>query len=228
MAAGVRHLEDLSPATWLLDSDTDPERLITFGPAVFEAYARLRFIPDPAGPGLAEADAQVADDHPDELTQARVVLSALARATSTPDAAFFCVWEGYTGSSLDPVLTRGPLVTLPHRRYVLFAGALAGFAGWEDQFGGGRPPAFVWPGGSPLVLRQRRRPPLGRDRRRRCGHRLADRPDRRRRRPRPTRPGPAPLRPMSSAHSTTHHADRGVERGPSARAAAGSDPSRFA
>ncbi|PZS04605.1 MAG: hypothetical protein DLM56_05585 [Pseudonocardiales bacterium] len=45
-------------------------------------------------------------------------------------------------------MTRGPLVVLPHRQYVLFAGDLGAIEQWEQKFGGGGfypPPAFAWP-----------------------------------------------------------------------------------
>ncbi|WUH91015.1 hypothetical protein OG900_13495 [Streptomyces sp. NBC_00433] len=141
----MHRLTDLSAASWLTAADADPMRLITFGPAGFPAYARLRFIPDPAGPGMSEADAVLPDDHPSEIEQSRTVLLALGDGA---EPCFFCVWEGYEGSFLAPDLLRGPLVELPHRRYVLFAGALGEIAAWEGHFGGGRPcppPAFAWP-----------------------------------------------------------------------------------
>lgn len=144
----LQHSEDTSAAAWLTASDASPEFLITFGPAVFEAYARLRYIPDPDEPRMSEADVALADDHPTDIEQARTVLRELAGDTRSADRCYFCVWEGYSGSFLDPGLTRGRLVTVPHRRYVLFTGALADIAHWETEFGGGRgcpPPAFAWP-----------------------------------------------------------------------------------
>jgi hypothetical protein len=144
-------MDELSAADWLVGSgwgsDAEPMRLITFGPPGFAAYARLRFIPDPAGPGLSEADVFLPEDHPSEIEQSRIALRTLASGSEAADC-YFCVWEGYTGSFLSPELTRGPLVTLPHRRYVLFAGPLAEVERWEDHFGAGRPcppPAFAWP-----------------------------------------------------------------------------------
>ncbi|HEY9522136.1 MAG TPA: hypothetical protein VIR33_02765 [Thermopolyspora sp.] len=144
----LQRSEDTSAAAWLTASDASPECLITFGPAVFEAYARLRYIPDPDEHGMSEADVQLADDHPTDIEQARTVLQELAGYTKSAASCYFCVWEGYSGSFLDPDLTRGPLVTVPHRRYVLFTGALADIAHWETEFGGGAPcppPAFAWP-----------------------------------------------------------------------------------
>ncbi|HEX7662511.1 MAG TPA: hypothetical protein VF444_23855 [Pseudonocardiaceae bacterium] len=144
----LRRSEDTSAAAWLTASDASPERLITFGPAGFEAYARLRYIPDPDMSGMSEADVQLPDDHLSDITQARIVLLALADYTQAANDCYFCVWEGYSGSFLDPDLTKGPLITVPYRRYVLFTGALTDLADWENEFGDGEPcppPAFAWP-----------------------------------------------------------------------------------
>lgn len=141
-------MEDLSAARWLTGTDAGPPRLVTFGPAAFEAYARLRYIPDPDRPGLGEADVELPDDHPSDIEQARIVLRALAGPAASAVPCWYCVWVGYSGSFLDPELTRGPLVVLPHREYVLFAGHVGDIERWEAVFGGGDPcppPAFVWP-----------------------------------------------------------------------------------
>lgn len=147
-AVGLRRVEDVSAADWLVDSDADPLRLVTFGPAEFEAYGRLRYIPDPDEPGLSEADVVLPGDHPSDIAQARTVLRALAGHTRAAERCFYCVWDGYAGTFLDSELVRGPLVVLPHRRYVLFAGGLDDIGRWEEEFSGGEPcppPALVWP-----------------------------------------------------------------------------------
>jgi len=139
-------MEDLSAAEWLAGTGADPMRLITFGPARFEAYGRLRYIPDPAGPGLSEADVVVPEDHPSDLVQARTALRALAGGAPAATPCFYCVWDGWP--FLDPELVRGPLVELPYRKYVLFSGDLGDIERWEHTFGNGEPfppPAFVWP-----------------------------------------------------------------------------------
>lgn len=138
--------EDLSAASWLSETDTGPARLITFGPATFPAYARLRYLPDPVRPGMSEADAQVSADHATDIDVARIALSALARYSSSTNSCYVCVWEG-DARFRDPELTRGPLVTLPHRRYVLFTGTLDDLGSWNDLFDSecNSAPAFVWP-----------------------------------------------------------------------------------
>ena len=69
----------------------------------------------------------------------------LAAFTSTPHDCWFAVWDGYAGS-LD--LPAGlPLLELPHRRYGLLNGDLAGLDRWKEAVGSDSPdpPAFVWP-----------------------------------------------------------------------------------
>lgn len=138
----LRPHPDASVADWLVRSPTEPMELITLGPAGYDAYARLRFIPDPTEPGQAEADVAVAEDHPSDLDQARRALHLLARFTTTPLECCFCVWEGYSDVTLPP---SSPVVELPHRRYALLRGALTDLADWEATVGGGAPPAFAWP-----------------------------------------------------------------------------------
>jgi len=143
---------DLDPTAWLLRSPVPWARLVGFGPAGFEAYARVRYIPDPVRPGQHEADHDLPEDHPSSLDQARRALAVLADLTSTPDDCWFAVWEGYPGS-ID-LLIDLPLFDLVHeehgfsvRRYGLLRGPLADLYRWEHDVGGGLlvPPAFVWP-----------------------------------------------------------------------------------
>jgi hypothetical protein len=139
---------ETTAANWLVESRTPSTQLIFFGPAGYDAYARLRFIPDPTRPGQAEADVQLPHDHPSDISQARTALHQLARFTSTPEECYFCLWEGYSDVKLPPEVARGPLVDLPHRRYALLRGSLGDIDGWEEDLGGGQPiapPAFVWP-----------------------------------------------------------------------------------
>ena len=144
----LSYCPDTTAAGWLVRSTTPVWQLITFGPAGFEKYARLRFIPDPSGPGQAECDAELPEDHPLDIAQARRALHRLARFTSTPEECYFCLWEGYSDTPLSPEVERGPLVELPHRRYALLRGSLEDIDAWEADLGGGypiAPPAFVWP-----------------------------------------------------------------------------------
>ena len=80
---------DLSPADWIVASDLPWQRLVTFGPAGFAAYARVRFIPDPIREDQQESEA---DPHasPDEVDQWRALLKPLAAATEDRDD---CYWS---------------------------------------------------------------------------------------------------------------------------------------
>jgi hypothetical protein len=136
---------DPTVAGWLAESGTPWMQLVTFGPAGFDAYARLRFIPDPTRPGQQEADVELPEDHPSDLARAQLALHRLAAFTSTPDECYFGVWEGYSTIGLPPGV---PLFDLPHRRYAVLRGSVRDIDGWSDDIGGGLaipPPAFVWP-----------------------------------------------------------------------------------
>jgi hypothetical protein len=142
------HATETAAAEWLVGSQTPQIQLITFGPVGYEAYARLRYIPDPIGPDQLETDADIPADHEFWAPQARRALNVLAEFTDTPDECFFCLWDGTAGDVLSAAERQGPLVTVPYRRYVLFTGRLRDYL---DADGGpfdgdsGPVPAFVWP-----------------------------------------------------------------------------------
>jgi hypothetical protein len=138
---------ELSVARWITGSSTPFDQLVTFGPDVFDASARLRFIPDPAAPGQEEADVELPEDHLPDLVQAQIALHRLAAFTATPDVCYFCFWEGYPYVDL-PKPRSDSMMVLPHRRYVLFSGPLQSIDSVAEDFGSGTPvdpPAFVWP-----------------------------------------------------------------------------------
>jgi len=153
---------DLSAADWITASDQPWEQLVGFGPEGFPAYARLRFLPDPAYEGQGENDVDVDDAH-DETAQLRVALETLARHTRTPDDCYFCLWDGWgtdiqggdgartldyqTGTvsrgpliapAFPPSVLHGPKVVVPHRAYFLFRGSISDFGDWGA--------ADAWPG----------------------------------------------------------------------------------
>ena len=165
---------DVSPADWITTSDLPWGRLVTFGPTGFEAYARLRFLPDPAHPGQSEDQADRDEDH-DERVQLPVLYEVLAAHTRTPDDCYFCLWEGigdlYAGDvrqsfdprsgvwrtwpratpAFSPSVLDGPKVVVPNRKYLLFQGPLSGAGDWgaadlwPGYARGYLPAAFVWP-----------------------------------------------------------------------------------
>lgn len=76
---------DISAADWIAARDQPWQRVAEFGPPGFAAYARLRFLPDPAFEGQSENDVDLPADMPSETAQLRVVLGVLAQHTRTPD-----------------------------------------------------------------------------------------------------------------------------------------------
>jgi hypothetical protein len=125
---------DVSPASWLTASGTDPWQLITCGPAGFAGYARLRFISDPRVPGQSENDVDVDENSESEAALVRGALDVLARHTATPGDCFFCLWDGW-GSAVHGgdglrIADIGPTVPIPYRDCFLFRGPLADFGDW--------------------------------------------------------------------------------------------------
>ncbi|MGI3785524.1 MAG: hypothetical protein ACRYG2_32660 [Janthinobacterium lividum] len=134
-----------SEGDWLGASGAPWWQAATFGPAGFEAYARLRFIPDPVRAGTAEADVELPDLHPSDLDQTCAALRVLAPFTGTPHACWFAVWDGW-GHGLE-IPAGLPLLELPHRRHALLRADLADVQGWQRALGRDSSvvPAFVWP-----------------------------------------------------------------------------------
>ncbi len=136
---------DVSPASWIAHTGLPDSQLLGFGPADFDAYARLRFIPDPTRPGQEETDADIEQDHPHDREQTRRALDLLGAFTSTPDDLYFCVWDGWTQTG-DFASGRGPWVVTPIRRFLLFRGALSDVGSGDSILGAdGYLPAFAWP-----------------------------------------------------------------------------------
>src|SRR5688572_17941669 len=62
-------------------------------------------------------------DHPSDMQQTQRALHHLRRFTATPEACYFCVWEGYGDLNPPPSVLHGSRVTIPHRRYFLLKGS---------------------------------------------------------------------------------------------------------
>jgi hypothetical protein len=145
----------LTPADWIAAGDLPWHQLVTFGPAGFDAYARLRLLPDPVRPGQSENDVEAEDWRSTQLPR---LYEMLATHTTTPDDCYFCAWDGYcravpdadeapylpadTAARLDtpedarpglapqhdrgsPSTAGAPKVVVPFRAYWLFRGPLA-------------------------------------------------------------------------------------------------------
>jgi hypothetical protein len=152
---------DMSAAAWITDGGIPWQQLVTFGPAGFDTYVRLRFLPDPLHPGQEESER-----HPDEPSQherLRTALDVLRQHTRTSDDCYFCLWDGW-GSDIEgdespeiapafpPSVLEGPKLVIPHRAYYLFRGGLSQFGKWgAADMWPGQPrldmpdPAFIWP-----------------------------------------------------------------------------------
>jgi hypothetical protein len=165
---------DITPADWITGSDLPWQQLAAFGPAGFTAYARLRFLPDPAYEGQSENDVDV-DDAVPESEKLGAALQVLSRHTRTPGAYYFCIWDGMgwdvdsdDGQPLSDSIHSGPphaaaqpgvapsspssipiepKVVIPNRAYFLFQVSALG----DRDLSTGRRwpdlpnPAFIWP-----------------------------------------------------------------------------------
>ncbi len=141
----LRRCDDLSVVDWVTGSSTETWQLLTFGPDVFEASARLRLIPDPTAPGQQEGDVEEPPGYPTEAAQSRDLLRVLGRFTTTPDEVYYGVWLG-DGMSDD--VPRGPEFDLPWRDgCALFVGDVGALGVPGSALAGhvGRLPAMVWP-----------------------------------------------------------------------------------
>jgi hypothetical protein len=139
---------DRSSAAWITGSELPWQRLVSFGPSGFPAYARLRFMPDPTYVGQKESDVgETVGETLQEAQQLQQVLEMLKSSDCTPDKLFFCFWEGSWGHNFS-----GPTVDVPNRSYFLLRGDAAELGEWriannsEPALLGHVPmPAFVWP-----------------------------------------------------------------------------------
>lgn len=143
---GLTPCTEATAADWITSAANAWERLATFGPEGFEAYARLRFIPDPTRAVQSENEAETVPDHPSESQQLETAVAVLGRHTTTPDRLFFAFWDGF-GFAM-PAAT----FDVPNRSFFLYAGATSELGTWdvapEHQAPGQRwlpAPALIWP-----------------------------------------------------------------------------------
>lgn len=147
----LRFCPEVSPADWITRSDDPWKSLALFGPPGFEAYARVRFIPDPDRPHQSAPSEDFAEPayQGDEHAIVARTCRALAASTGSTEECFFAIWAGYAGV-VSP-LPGGPRMHIPHRDYHLYAGSLSDLEEWEKPWTPDTPalcenlPAFVWP-----------------------------------------------------------------------------------
>jgi hypothetical protein len=145
---------DVSAAAWITRSSLPWQQLVALGPSGFEAYARLRFLPDPVYAGQPEIQIDD-DDAPSEHELLRATLEVLSQHTRVPDDCYVCLWDG-GGLDIDgddgtrnlnlvsdparpgpriappfpPTVLNGPNVIVPNRAYFLFHGTWSEFGDW--------------------------------------------------------------------------------------------------
>lgn len=140
---------DLSRADWITTSAWPWQRLVQFGPEGFQAYARLRSVPDPVFEGQSENDNAAAEGALSEASQIRIAVSCLSGHTGTADDCYFAWWDGWGEdvAGFRQVALERSRLHVPNRSYFLFRGSLADLdrvstraeAGWHPD------PAFIWP-----------------------------------------------------------------------------------
>lgn len=143
---------DRAAAKWITTSDEHWWNLVTLGPPGFPAYARLRFIPDPAYEGQSENDAARQDDALSDNDQLRIAVGTLLQHTGSPTEGYLLIWDGWGGDSFPEPLLRTPQVVVPNREYYLYRVSLQDFVSgaiedsWQTETGQLMPhPAFIWP-----------------------------------------------------------------------------------
>lgn len=148
---------DLAAAQWIVASDERWWDLVTLGPTGFPAYARLRFIPDPAYEGQPEHEGAcrssgLPDDAPSESEQLRIAVDVLLQHAGCPNEGYLLMWDGWGEDQFPASVLRTPHVVTPNREYGLCRVSLPdlvfGAVGdsWSAETGYPMPsPAFIWP-----------------------------------------------------------------------------------
>jgi hypothetical protein len=161
---------DVAAAQWITARDQHWWDLVTLGPTGFPAYARLRFIPDPAyegqsgSEGANQTGVRSVGDTLSESEQLRIAVQTLLHQVSSPTEGYLLMWDGY-GESMIPELVLGiPHVVItddeappdpsvsPAREYYLVRVSLPDFVSgavehsWQAATGlPMQAPAFIWP-----------------------------------------------------------------------------------
>lgn len=143
---------DLAAAEWIAASDEHWWNLVTLGPPGFPAYARLRFIPDPAYEGQSENDAVRRGGALSDDDQLRIAVGTLLRHAGPPDEGYLLIWDGWGEDAFPEPVLRTPRVAVPNREYYLCRVQLPDFVSgavddsWQADTGRPMPaPAFIWP-----------------------------------------------------------------------------------
>lgn len=164
----LRPLSDLGPADWLSAADAQGFDVISLGAPGFDAYARLLH-PLDTEEDQEQATLSAEGDLGESLLLA--LCEVLARHTTTPDQAYFGLWDGWGAlgggtwvslavgtpgrtrrGKLPPAfpaeVMRGPRLELAlGRSFLLFEGPLAEAGDWEGHLVHGwiNSPNLFWP-----------------------------------------------------------------------------------
>lgn len=148
---------DRAAAQWIAAIDEHWWDLVTLGPTGFPAYARLRFIPDPAYEGQPEHEGSyqnsaLPNDAPSESEQLRIATEMLLQHASSPIEGYLLMWDGWGEDQFPISVLRTPRVMTPGREYYLCKVSLPDLVSgavedwWEAETGHPMPnPAFIWP-----------------------------------------------------------------------------------
>lgn len=137
----LKPCETVRAAAWIVNSDEPWQELAGFGPAGFEAYARLRFMPDPDD--ASDTDDEEVDEPSADQAKVGALCELLHSATATPDDCYFAIWDGWPNEST--LMHQTAQMQIPNRAYYLLHGALSDFGQWGVRETGHNPAAFVWP-----------------------------------------------------------------------------------
>lgn len=145
----LEFIDEVREAAWLLPAGgtvATAEATLWFGPAGFEAYARVLQLPDPTYDRQPEAELadEVLDGAPSDVELVTSVVDVLG---SSSDGLRFSLWDGYPYRPALSPTSRFDLSAL--RRYALARGTVDDWARWvadaAEPHGRAFPPAFVWP-----------------------------------------------------------------------------------
>jgi len=142
----------LAPAEWIATSYDHWWQVVTLGPPGFGAYARLRFIPDPAYDGQSENEVAGQSDLPSDTDQHRLAVSTLLRHTNPNAEGYLLLWDGWGEDAFPEPVLRTPRLVIPNREYYLCQLPLADFVSgvtenaWQKKMNRPMPlPSFIWP-----------------------------------------------------------------------------------
>lgn len=155
---------DMTAAEWILTADRHWWDLVTLGPPGLPAYARLRFIPDPAYEGQSEHEGARQSgilsnsDALSDSDQLRIAVGALSRQGGSPTEGYLLIWDGWGEDLFPESVLQTPRVPIldgelsPPRGYYMLQLPLQDFvsgaveSSWHTSKGLPMPtPGFIWP-----------------------------------------------------------------------------------